>query len=206
MAINKKKFYPVPDSLVEREDGHGKYYNVEARFSDHPVINPDKSRIARHNVYDFSIVLHTRVRRVMGDAAAQPNMSAQPIRFDKGKALRGDDFERCKALIMRCWEAWTAFQAFREAPVTPGEQIALHQIELLRAHRQAPGKVMVDIGGGQLVERSLDPDDEGNEEDDEEESVATVQARAEAEASRPVAPRTTKPAAKPKRKATARAA
>lgn len=170
MPINKKKFHDVEDSWVDREDGKGGYYNVQARFSDHPVINPGKSQIARHNVYDFAIVLHTRVKRTMGDAKAQENLTAQTIRFDKGKRLGSDDFEKAKALIVRCWDAWEYYQQYREAPVTESEQTALHQIELQRAHSLAPGKVLVDVGGV-MVERDLDPDSEDRDEEEDEEPV-----------------------------------
>ena len=102
MQIEKRKWFDVPDSRVKRENGKGSFYNVEARFSDHPVINVAKSKEARRNVYDFSIVLHTRVKRAMGDLPAVKNMSAHALRFDKGKALDKLEFERCKASIVRC--------------------------------------------------------------------------------------------------------
>ena len=66
MQIEKRKWFDVPDSRVKRENGKGSFCNVEARFSDHAVINIPKSKEARRNVYDFSIVLHTRVGSVRG--------------------------------------------------------------------------------------------------------------------------------------------
>ena len=164
--IDKREWFDVPDSLVMREDEKGTYHNVEARFADLPVINVEKSRIARHNVYDLSTVLHTRVKRIMGDARAQPNMSAQPIRFDKDKQGQSD-FEAIKGMIMRCWDAWRHYQLYREAPITPSEELALHQIELQRNRQAVPGRVTVDIGG-ELVERRVDDSEDDNSNETEE--------------------------------------
>jgi hypothetical protein len=171
MAINKKQWFDVPNSMTKREDGKGSYYNVDARFSDHPVINIEQSRIARHNVYEFSIVLHTRVKRAMSDARAQPNMSAQAIRFDKGATLGGDAFEAAKLLLVRCWDAWEHYQKFREAPVSASEELALHQIEVQRNRDLAPSKLTVSVGG-QLVERDLESGDDYIEDVDDEQPSA----------------------------------
>jgi hypothetical protein len=197
MAINKKQWFDVRDSVVEREDGKGKYFNVQARFSDLAVINVEKSRIKRHNVYEYSIVLHTKVKRTMGDQAAQPNVTSQPLRFDKPE-LRGPDFEAAKALIMRCPEAWNHYQKYREAPVTEAEEKALHQIALHLAHQARPGKVMVEVNG-ELVERDIDPDAE--EEDPEEDAVPP-----KISAPRKAVPVATKPRAKRPGKKTTKAA
>lgn len=161
MSINKKQWFDVPDSFVKTENGG--YYNVEARFSDHPVLNPDKSRIARHNVYDFSIVLHTRVKRATGDVPATKNMSAQALRFDKGAGMGKGDFETAKRHITRCWDAWEHYQLFREAPVSPLEASALDQI----LHAPPPASLIVDKGG-ELVAHAID---DGEEREEEEEIV-----------------------------------
>lgn len=173
MAINKKQWFDVPDSRVKREDGRGLYYNVEARFSDHPVINVEKSKIARHNVYDFSIVCHTRVKRAAGDAPAIKNMTSQALRFDKGKALSKEGFEQAKSLIVRCLDAWEHYQLFREAPITEGERMALRQIGEMPL--SSMGRVLVD-DGGKLVSHQIDDGEEPDEDDDEGEQIVVVAA------------------------------
>lgn len=170
VPIDKRKWFDVPDSLVDREDGEGSYYNVEARFADHPVLNPEKSRIARHNVYDLGIVLHTRVKRVGGDVAAQKNMSARVLRFDKGDKLSETDFATAKKEIKRCWEAWEHYQRFRRSPVTAAERLALTQIA---AAPQKSTGVLVDMGG-ELVPYEADPDAGIDEEQIEEEQRASL--------------------------------
>jgi hypothetical protein len=177
MSIDKKQWFDVLDSRVEREDGKGFYYNVEARFSDHPVINIEKSRIARHNVYEFSVVLHTRVKRAAGDVPAVKNMTSQPIRFDKAK-LSQEQFNEAVKLIARCYDAWLHYQKFREAPVTSGEEKALLQLNqmpaaAIKSKKGKPATVMVDIGGD-LVERQLAGADE--DEDADEHAGATFDA------------------------------
>jgi hypothetical protein len=159
MKMDKGRWFNAPDSLTESEDGKSEYYNVEGRFADHPVLNPEKSRIARHNVYDIGIILHTRVKKAAGDVAAQRNMSPVPIRFDKGDKLGMEDFERAKRAISRFREAWDHYQSFRRSPVTAPEQLALRQISEVPS--SATGKVMVDMGG-KLVPYRLDGADEAD--------------------------------------------
>jgi len=176
MTNVKKQWFDVLDSKTEKENGNGFYYNVEARFSDHPVINVEKSRVARHSVYDYSIVLHTRVKRVAGDAKAQPNMSAQPLRFDKGAAMGGDDFDKAKLAIMRCWDAWQHYCKWREAPVTVAEKMAMEQIS--RAPLSAIGTVRVDKGGV-LVDARRAGDETDDDADDEGDDAGHLMAAAE---------------------------
>jgi hypothetical protein len=173
MSINKKQWFDVPDSWVKTENGG--YYNVEARFSDHPVLNPEKARIARHNVYDFSIVLHTRVKRATGDVPATKNMTAQTLRFDKAARMGKGDFDTAKQLIARCWDAWQHYQLFREAPVSALEASAIDQI----MHAPQPASLLVDKGG-ELVEHTID---DGEEREDEEEIVEV----------KPAAPKASRP-------------
>ncbi len=186
--IDKRQWFDLPDSLVEREDGKGSYYNVEARFSDHPVYNAQKSNIARHNVYDIGIVLHTRVKRAGGDAPAQKNMSALVIRFDKGEdktvttavpsasgvpvlhregtpGMSKDDYNTAMKAIARCWDAWEHYQKFRQSPVTDLEKTAIKQI---LASPDRPKGVLVDIDGT-LERKNFDPDADIDEEQAEEE-------------------------------------
>ena len=170
MPIEKRKWFDVRDSLVKRENGEGTFCNVEARFSDHPVLNLAKSKEVRRNVYDLSIVLHTRVKRAMGDLPAVKNMSAHVLRFDKGKAaIDKTDFETYKASIVRCWDAWKDYQLHRQAAVTDMETWALKQINEM----PLPGKVLVNVGG-QLVEYDTVDPDEAEEDDDDEQAVVTA--------------------------------
>jgi len=204
MANPKKQWFDVKDSLTKGERGK-EYYNVQARFSDHPVINVEKSKIARRNIYDYSIVLHTQVKRNAFDAPAQPNTSSQTLRFDKGSSMGGAEFEAAKAAIMRCWDAWEHYQTYRQAPVTVAEKMAMEQIE--RMPLSALGTVKVDIGGGRLVDaRRAGDDDDGDDEDDgpsieelnKEAAIATApgrSARRQAATSKPAAPRKGKSAA-----------
>ena len=171
----KKKWFPVPDSLTKRDDGRGKFYNIEARFEDHPVINVTKSQEARTQIYDTSIVLHTRiVRGAFGPAIK--NMSSQPIRFDKGRGgttldqygkptvgLRQEDFNAAKALIQRCWEAWEYYQSFRTAPVSDLEEEALRHL----ARMPHPARALP-------VARLNIPFSHGDEDEDEESYEAEI--------------------------------
>lgn len=105
----------------------------------------------------------------MGDLPAVKNMSAQTIRFDKGKALDKIDFEAAKAAIVRCWDAWKDYQLHRQAAVTDMETWALKQINEM----PLPGKVLVNVGG-QLVEYDTVDPDEAEEDDDDEQAVVTA--------------------------------
>jgi hypothetical protein len=188
--IDKRKWFDVPDSLVEREDGNSLYYNVEARFADHPVLNGEKTRVARSNVYDIGMVLHTRVKRAGGDAAAIKNMSAQVLRFDKGEdrsvittihgpngpmphrggdsGMSKEDYVAAVKAITRCGDAWQHYQLFRKSPVTVMEQKALKQI-MAAPEAERPKGVLVDVGGT-LERMNFDPDAEIDDETLEEEA------------------------------------
>lgn len=129
----KKKWFPAPDSLCQRTDGSKqRYYNIEGRFEDHKVINIPKSEEAREQVYDTSIVLHTRIILTGFGTRAVDNMTSQAIRFDKGVLLRQPDFQQAKAGLYRFWEAWQHYQTFRTAPVTDLETEALLQISKMK--------------------------------------------------------------------------
>jgi hypothetical protein len=163
MTVDKRKWFDVPDSLTEREDGEASYYNVQARFSDHPVLHPEKTRIARSNVYEIGTILHTKVLRAGGDAPARKNMSQQVMHFGfgyKGEIFSEEDFKATKASIVRCWDAWQHYQTFREAPVREGEKLALGQIN---TSPEKPKGVLVDIGG-KLERREFDVDADVDEE------------------------------------------
>ena len=179
MRIDKKKWFDVPDS--ETEDERKKlFFNVEARFSDHPVIDMELSRTARRNIYKFSIVLHTRVKRAAIGGKAQPNMSTQSLRFDKGAAMGAADFEASKAAIMRCWEAWEHYCRFREAPVTVAEKMALEQIQ--RAPLSKLGVVHVQVGDRLVAARMAGDDSEDEDlEDEDDPRLSEVVREAKAE-------------------------
>lgn len=126
----KKQWFDLRDSGVwdKEKKAFLPPYNVEARFSDHPVLNSEKSRAARHSVYDVGIVCLMRVKRVEGDVPAIVNASPHTLRFDKGSSMRQVDFEAAKKLIIRARAAWDHYQTFREAPVTEMERLALKHI------------------------------------------------------------------------------
>jgi hypothetical protein len=182
---DKKKWFDVPDSLID--DGESEpYYNVQAKFADIPILNVEKSRIARHNVYDLGIVLHTKVLRGEDGAPATKNATSHVMRFDKGEDTRvasfrqGPDgkevvhydgcagigkeaFEAAMRDILRCWDAWQHYQKFREAPVHPMERKAMEIIG--KRPSASVGTVMVDRGDGALVAQKID-DDENLDEDE----------------------------------------
>jgi hypothetical protein len=202
----KKRWFDVPDSLTKSEDGKREYFNVEARFHDHPVINVAKSTLARHNVHDFSIRLEMRVKYASGDVPAVRNATHHAIRFDKGSGLRSEDFKATMLLIQRCWDAWQHYQTFREAPISEAERVAIRLIE----QRPEPSTLMVDTGNGLRAVRLDEPeegddDDEGDYLPDDEEGG---DAGGEAAPPAPAAPKVAKPkkAAKPKAKPKRRAA
>lgn len=148
--VDKKKWFDVADSLFEDDDGN-EYYNVQAKFSDHAILNIEKSRAARKNVYEVGIVLHTKVMRQSDLTPAIKNSSSHVMRFDKGEDTRvmsyragpdGKDiihydgktgmgkeaFDAAVRDIMRCWDAWEHYQKFRTAPIHPMEEAALEII------------------------------------------------------------------------------
>lgn len=196
--LNKRQWFDVPDSLTEREDGKSSYCNVEARFADHPVLNPEKSRIARHNVYDLGIVLHTRVKRGPGDVKAQPNMSGLTLRFDKGDRQSKENFEAAKQAVQRCRAAWDHYQLFRKAPVTEMEVRALAQLKTVPEPHKG---VLVDIGG-KLVRKDFDIDKD--EDDGDEPDLDIEEAPPAAPQPEPAAAATPAPARKTSRSRKAR--
>lgn len=184
--IDKKQWFPVRDSLTNDEEGN-EFYNVEAKFSDHPILNVEKSRIARHNVYDLGIVLHTRVLRTAAGERAIKNSSSHVMRFDKGEDTRvrsmqpgpegnpvlhydgspgmgQEAFQAAVSDIMRCWEAWEHYQLFRKSPVHPMEEKAL---EVISQKPKLKTVKMVDIGGT-LVPLRPGEDDEDEDSDPSE--------------------------------------
>ncbi len=185
-AIDKKRWFDVPDSLFEDDDGN-KHYNVKAKFSDHFILNVAKSKVARHNVYDIGICLHTKVVLQSDASPAKDNGTSHVMRFDKGDDERissyrpGPDgkevihydgkpgmgkeaFDAAVRDIMRCWDAWEHYQKFRQAPVHPLE------IEALALINEKPldeiGTLLVDRGNGVLERVKVDEDD--HDDDDEE--------------------------------------
>jgi hypothetical protein len=177
--VDAKKWFDVKDSIFEDDDGN-EYYNVQAKFADHFILNVEKSKAARHNVWDVGIVLHTKVLRVTDASPAIKNSSSHVMRFDKGEDRRvasyrpGPDgkevihyegpegmgqqaFEAAVRDIMRCWDAWSHYQKFRTAPVHPLETKALDIIRKRPLHEI--GTVIVDRGDGKLETVHLEPDE-----------------------------------------------
>jgi hypothetical protein len=183
--IDKKQWFDVADSLIN--DGeHEPYHNVQAKFSDIPILNVEKSKAARHNVFDIGIALHTKVLRLADGTPAFKNSTTHVLRFDKGQDTRvasyrpGPDgkevihydgqtgmgkeaFDAAVRDIMRCWDAWEHYQKFRLAPVHPLETRAMELIA--KKPISALGTVMVDRGDGQLVAFQPDTDDDADDED-----------------------------------------
>ncbi len=156
----RKRWFDVPDSKSrDGEDGEA-YYNVEARFADHPVIDPAKSRLAGHSVYQLVPQLHMHVKKNIFGNRSIKNSTSVVFRFDKGKdetvttgqvvgptgqmvpnregkpGMSKPDVDRAIALILRCREAWDHYQTFRQAPVWPlEEEIVRNLAQRARADR-----------------------------------------------------------------------
>ncbi len=185
MTVDSKKWFDVPDSRSrDLDDKPDAYCNVEARFSDHPILDVRASKAARHNVYFYGPVLHMRVKRTSLGAKAIKNASSFVMRFDKGfedirieqgigpqgntvpvrvgkTGMGKEDFDRACKLIVRCWEAWEYYQQFRKSRVTELEE---HAIEVIsQSPGRVKGRIMVDRKG-QILE--IDQVHDENIEDD----------------------------------------
>jgi hypothetical protein len=182
-VVDSKKWFDVPDSKCKAENGD-EYFNVEARFADHPILDVAASKIARRSVYARGIVLHTRVKKNTFDKPAIVNASSFVLRFDKGPDLTREvmvpgpaqgsmvphrdgepgmskeDFDRAISLMMRCWEAWEYYQHFRESPVTALESEALKIIAAKPT--SAFGRLVADKYGNAIeidpIEAEVDDD------------------------------------------------
>lgn len=187
MTIDTKQWFPVPDSELKDQDGEPTgVFNIEARFTDHPILNIEKSRIARHNVYDLGICLH---QRILYNSDLEPlqikNSISHVMRFDKGEDTRipsqkpgpngnmvlhydgcpgmgKEEFDKAVKDIVRCWSAWVHYQNFRESTVTPLEEKAMRIIDAMPTSGR-PGVVMVEIDG-KLQPREFEQDGEEEEE------------------------------------------
>jgi hypothetical protein len=181
----KKQWFDVRDSKCRGEDGQI-YYNVEARFADHPVIDAVESRKAGHAVYKLVPQVHMHVKKTIFGTRSIKNSTSVVFRFDKGRdetqitgsvvgpagtmvphregktGLSKPDFDRAIALIMRCWEAWEQYQSFRLAPVWPLEEEAMKIIA--GKPKSARGVHLVVGRDGSLVEYT--PADEFDEDED----------------------------------------
>jgi hypothetical protein len=182
--VDPKKWFDVADSMFMDDDGN-EYYNVQAKFTDHYILNIEKSQEARHNVFDVGIVLHTKVLRVTDASPAIKNSSSHVMRFDKGEDRRvasyrpGPDgkevihyegsegmgqqaFDAAVRDIMRCWDAWVHYQLYRTAPVHPLETKALDIIAKKPLHEL--GTVIVDRGDGKFETVRLETEDEDDDD------------------------------------------
>lgn len=182
--IDKKKWFEMPDSSVKDAEGKHMYFNVEGRFADQTVLDPEASRKARHSVYFYMPVFHTRVIRVHDGERAIPNASSIVLRFDKGfdetqsvpaigpdgttvmsrvgkDGLHADDIAKYIAAIKRSPEAWEHYQKFRKSSVTELEQYIVaramqspHDVK----KRGANGEVLEDDDILEQDMTALDPD------------------------------------------------
>lgn len=181
--VDKKQWFDVHDSKCRAENGE-EYYNVEARFADHPILDVAASKIARHSVYKRGIVLHTRVKKNIHDKKAITNASSFVLRFDKGRdhtktvmvpgpaqgtvvphregesGMSKEDFDRAVSLIMRCWDAWEHYQLFRESEVTELEREAMAIIDA--KPRSAFGRLVADKHGNVI---EIDPIEQTDADD-----------------------------------------
>ena len=186
----RKQWCDVPDSKSRGEDGRV-FFNVEARFADHPVIDPEASRKAGHSVYRLVPQVHMHVKRNIFGAKSVKNSTSIVFRFDKGRdeteitgqvvgpagtmvpqregkpGMSKPDFDRAVALIMRCWDAWTLYQTFRKAPVWPLEEEVLKVIA--GKPMAARGVRLIADRDGNLFE--FDPMDDDEEEFDPDAGV-----------------------------------
>ena len=144
----KKQWFDVPDSKTRGEDGKI-FYNVQARFADHPALDPVASRIAGYSVHKLVPQVHMNVKKNIFGQKTVKNSTSVVFRFDKGRdetfvtgqvvgptgamvpnregknGISKADFDRYVGLIMRCWDAWEHYQSFREAPAWPLEEEAM---------------------------------------------------------------------------------
>lgn len=180
MAIDKKKWFDVPDSK-SKDDNDEIFYNVEARFGDHPILDVNASKAARHNVYFYGPVLHMRVKRTSLNVRAINNCHSVVMRFDKGHedirmeqaiapngnnvsirvgkpGMGKEDFSRACKLIVRCFDAWEHYQKFRKSAVTPLEREALRIIS--QSPKKMKGRIMVDRDGRPVEVDDIDDKDE----------------------------------------------
>jgi hypothetical protein len=178
MKVDPKKWFHVEDSKVRDPDSGSFFYNVEARFADHPILDVDASRRARRNVYFYGVVMHTRVLKANDGAKAIANCTSHVMRLDKGRdetrhipatgpegnttttrvgksGLPREEVDRCIATIKRCPEAWNYYQQFRKAPVTELETEILKIISQMPEKRNIP---VIDAHGNTLSVDSLEPD------------------------------------------------
>lgn len=184
--VDPRQWFDVPDSELIDDNGNGTgVFNVQAKFADHHILNVEKSRAARHNVYDLGIVLHTKVMHLADGSPVIKNSSSHVMRFDKGEddrvasyrpgpdgkevihydgreGMGQDAFNAAVRDITRCWDAWQHYQKFREAKVHPLELRALSIIDAKPMN--SLGTVMVDRGDGKLVARKVSDDDDGDED------------------------------------------
>lgn len=185
MTIDPKQWFQVSDSELMDQDGEPTgVFNIDARFADHPILNVEKSRIARHNVYDLGPCLHMRILKNGDGTKAVKNGTSHVMRFDKGEDTRvasqqpgpagnlvlhydgcegmgKEAFEAAIRDIVRCFDAWQHYQHFRESPVTPLEVKAMAIIERMPSANRP--SIMVDVGGklvAREIEREHDDDDE----------------------------------------------
>jgi hypothetical protein len=193
----KNKWFLVPDSLTDHESGkpEDRFYNVEARFRDHPILDVRASEIERHNVYKHGISCEQRVIKAAIGTPAIKNMTPKVLRFDKGAKLPRVDFEACVATIRRCWDAWQHYQAFRLAPVMPEEARAIALIE----RGPKPDEITMRDANGQLTKVIIDDGEEPEDDelDADEEAEAPEAAAPAANPAKPRAP-AKKPATKKK--------
>lgn len=178
-ADPRKKWFDVPDSKCKTGDGE-EYFNVEARFADHPILDVDACKIARHNVYKCGIVLHTRVKKNWLDRKAIANASSFVLRFDKGpdqtvttmvpgpapgmmvphregkSGMSKEQFDQAVSLMARCWDAWEHYQTFRKAPVTELELKAVEIINMMPSSRF--GRLVADKSGNVIEIDPIEPE------------------------------------------------
>ncbi len=173
----RKRWFDVPDSKSKDGEDAEAYYNVEARFADHKVIDPASSHRAGHAVYQLVPQLHMHVKRNAFGKPAIRNSTSVVFQFWKGRdetAVTGQvvgptgqmvpnregknglpkvDIDRLVALIQRCREAWDHYQTFRQSPVWPLEEEVLRNLSL---------KDKADKGVHLVVGRTGRTDKDGN--------------------------------------------
>lgn len=142
----RKKWFDVPDSKSKDGDEDSAYYNVEARFADHRVLDAPASHQAGHSVYQLVPQVHMHVKKNIFGNRSIKNSTSVVFRFDKGRDMTVTtgqvmgptgqmvpnregrpgvskwDVDRYVDLILRCHEAWLHYQTFRLAPVHPLEE------------------------------------------------------------------------------------
>lgn len=130
-------------STINQDSGSATYSkvdlkNVVGRFSDHQVIDGEKSREAGKSIYKKTTILETRCLSVINGRGT--DISSTPIRFDRSYR------EASLKAIARFPEAWTYYQKVRKAQILEDEFAAIDDNKDFRAlYPRVPRKAKKEV-------------------------------------------------------------